>query len=366
MFTMQWLKNYYQMIQSESFAKYEKDFSYKIECSLCGSYRQGNDEPKTVQEIVNAVNGEKISVNSNCQISSHSIFIHGNKSQVAFKYYDKAAQRELGDLIFIIAIVFGGKKYFERMTITQFKKDSRKALTWSFKKEDMEQLYLLSRFPKFKGIGKGSLIPQKEYPLSNNSSCLGSYGMLHTPGDFVFLGAPRFEAALGNKKVIKINDLYYLRGWADVCRWPFRSLMDDEAFAEICPIACSCNSNNNFQMPCYIQPLRLFKNVTYAQNVYDFTDKYLRFYIGEFTHADIGIFNQEAKKMLLDIITAIEKKAKKNNDDNIKDFVSSFRQHSYSHNDDEAKETEGKEPDFDSESGGIGIIYTAVDLGRED
>ena len=43
---------------------------------------------------------------------------------------------ELGDIIFIISIIFNGQKYFEKFTINQFKKDvqRKRAVSWNIKR----------------------------------------------------------------------------------------------------------------------------------------------------------------------------------------------------------------------------------------
>lgn len=199
------IENYIQLIETEHFSKYEKDFAHKIQMGLLEGYQQHDTEPKmvsNVEAIINKVNEFSASVNR-FHISTKGIFIHGNKSQVEFEYSDGSkTQRELGDLIFIISIIYNNKKYFEKFTITQFKKSTNDT-RWDLNKK---QLYLLARFPTFKGA-KGSIISEKEYNLSNYSSCLGSYGLLYKPGDFAFASAKIVEALLGNSKSIGIKSM---------------------------------------------------------------------------------------------------------------------------------------------------------------
>lgn len=367
---VQCIKNYFQFISSAQFAKYEKDFARGIECALCDCYNKGfheTDVVKAVEDRVNSID-DLSTPDGKSEISSKAIFTHGSKSQVIFDCYNKkSAQRELGDLIFIIAIVYNGKKYVERMTITQFKKDSGKPLTWGFNsKSSKEQLYLLSRFPAFKGVGKGSLIRQKKYHLTDYSGCLGSYGMLHTPGDFVFVGAPRFESCLGSKKSIKINDLLLLCNVTDsYC--PINCLLQNGHCMRRGIPPCLVFLSDNVPVPFHcMQPLGLFGNCTYAQHVYDFTDKYLRLLIGEFTYFHNDFHNSGAKDLLQDLIEAISKKAEKEKDKPLADFAKDFLKTSYSDNSDNKEVLRRDPPDFDIDGGGFGIVYTTINVGKGD
>jgi len=158
------VEKYLQLIKTEDFAKYEKDFASKVQIGLNEGYRRGFYEPamvSLVEGIINKLDGLSVSTNK-VKISTKSIFIHGNKSQVEFEYYGQRVQRELGDLIFILSVIYNGRKYFEKCTISQFKKDDDK-LRWNL--SNKEQIYLLSRFPSFRGIG--SIIPMKEFNLPN-------------------------------------------------------------------------------------------------------------------------------------------------------------------------------------------------------
>jgi hypothetical protein len=194
------VEKYLQLINTEHFAEYEKDFAYKVQIGLNEGYSRGFYEPAMVsiiEGIVNKLNDLSASANR-FKISTKSIFIHGNKSQVEFEYYGQRVQRELGDLIFILSVIHNGRKYFEKFTISQFKKDDGN-LRWDI--SNKEQLYLLSRFPSFRGI-KGSIVPMREVNLPNYSGCLGSFNLLFSPGDFVFVSAPQLESFVGNRETI--------------------------------------------------------------------------------------------------------------------------------------------------------------------
>ena len=187
---------YVHLIQTESFAKYEKDFTRRIQEGLIKGFNQGFNELDLVREIANSVNRMSKSFDK-FKITTRGIFIHGSRSRVEFEYYGKRVRRELGDLIFILSIIYNRKKYFEKLTISQAKKgDSR--LRWNL--SNREQVYLLSRFPQFRGV-KGSIIPSRDFNLPNYSGCLGSFNLLFEPGDFIFISAQRLENIVANKKI---------------------------------------------------------------------------------------------------------------------------------------------------------------------
>jgi hypothetical protein len=126
---------YVAATRSDAFATYEKDFAEAISIALSTGYRENRYEPKLVkgiEDVVNRLNRLSMRRHSPFEISTKSIFIHGNKSQVEFSYYGQRKQTEFGDLIFIVSVALNGKKYFEKMTVNQFKKDSlgSKGASW--------------------------------------------------------------------------------------------------------------------------------------------------------------------------------------------------------------------------------------------
>jgi hypothetical protein len=351
------VEKYLQLIKTEDFAKYEKDFASKVQIGLIEVYKQGFYEPEMVsivEGIINNLNGLSVSTNR-VKISTKSIFIHGNKSQVEFEYYGKRVQRELGGLIFILSVIYNGIKYFEKFTISQFKKDDDN-LRWDL--SNKEQIYLLSRFPSFRGI-RGSIIPMREFNLPNYSGCLGSFNLLFRPGDFVFVSAPQLENSVGNRKSLSKANIskleepscYYFPYpipfyWPDIEElfYFWRKLWRHGK-----PIA--------FSPPYFIGILGFSRS---ASNIHEFVDKYLRGNIGELTYSGIGIYNTPAFEFLRELLSAIMIKAQKEKKDEFIDFINEFFRHPYGGNEGGMRE----DVEFDYEGGGIGIIYTSINLGE--
>ncbi|MBI3815185.1 MAG: hypothetical protein HY279_12085 [Nitrospinae bacterium] len=310
--------------------------------------------------MVNSIHGLTMGNNQTYfELSTSSVFIHGNKSQVKFDYYGQSAQRELGDLIFIISVVFNNKKYLEKFTINQFKKDKRssKNILWSM--DNKEQLYLLSRFPTFKGV-RGSLIPMRDFNLQNYSGSLGSYGFLQTPGDFAFVSATKLESYLGSRKTINGNDLYtFHSSLSNYYWWPFEigNLIDIEEWFYICHKLCRHERFFYGLEQCWPN-IGIFGNCHYTQNIHDFVDKYLRLCIGEPTLSEIGINNLSAYAFLVDLLQLV----KRIREEELTKFVDSFFSYHYAGGQGGREISENIE--FDPKGGGVGIIYTTINLGE--
>jgi hypothetical protein len=344
---------------------------------LLEGYQQHDTEPKMVKAIINNVNGLSTSSNG-FHISTKGIFIHGNRSWVEFEYYGNKTKCELGDLIFIISIIYNNNKYFEKLTITQFKKSTNDT-RWDLNKK---QLYLLARFPTFKGA-KGSIIPMKEYNLSNYSSCLGSYGLLYKPGDFAFASAKIVEAILGNSKSIGIKSMLSVTDFREplmLCPHPFFHFKDIEELYLCCKL-CKHNLRSHFfSYPIFQNSfLPVIGNSISSSNVHEFSEKYLRALIGELTFAYEFPYNRLAFQFLQDLMTELKKKGQK--EDKILEFIDSFYWYAYGKGRREGGQKEGGQKeggqgeggegegegglgDFDYDGRGIGIIHTMINLGE--
>lgn len=361
------VKKYINATKSDTFARYEKEFAQRITSALSKGYLQRLPEPPLVQiveNMVNCIHGLTMKNNKTYfELSTCSVFIHGNKSQVEFEYYGQNVQRELGDLIFIISVIFNGKKYFEKFTINQFKKDKRSSRSISWSMDNKEQLYLLSRFPTFKGV-RGSLIPIKDFNLQNYSGSLGSYGFLHIPGDFAFVSATKLESYLGSRKTINGNDLYtFHSSLSNYPWWPFGigHPIDIEEWFYICRKFCRYRELFYGLGHCWPN-IGIFGNCYYTQNIHDFVDKYLKLCLGEPTLTEIGINNPSAHAFLVDLLSSLRRLARSRREEKVGEFIDRFFSYRYAGGQGGREINENIE--FDPEGGGIGIIYTTINLGE--
>lgn len=353
------VRKYMDVIRSDVFTRYEKEFSRRINSALSRGYLQSLPEPPLVQIVENVVNGvRELTMKDHriyFELSTKSVFIHGNKSQVEFDYYGQSMQRELADLIFIISVVFNGQKYFEKFTLNQFKKDKSTVKTVSWDISNREQLYLLSRFPTFKGV-RGSIIPMREYTLPNYSGCLGSYGLLYNPGDFVFVSATELDPFMGYKNSLKINELYHLIYKTGNLAFLYFSYF----YPDINELLYLMNKFYKYYGLKWYFLWNLFGNYHYASNVFDFAHKYLTVGIGEPIFMKIGIDNSQARVFLHELLSAVKIKARGEKD--ILSFIDGFFRYKYAGNESESGFRENIE--FDFEGGGIGMIHTIINLGE--
>ncbi|GIV41536.1 MAG: hypothetical protein KatS3mg034_0846 [Vicingaceae bacterium] len=354
------IEKYIEITNDNGFIIHWKKLSEKLIEGIQSNYSNREDKiVKIIESIINRVGtfktqgkGQKYS------ISTSSIFIHGNKSQVEFIYYGEKKQRELGDIIFILSVVYNGKKYFEKMTINQVKKS--KDISWRFSNQSAkEQLYLLSRFPTFKGI-KRSFIPSKEYNLSNNYGCLGTHGLLYSPGDFALVSSKELEVLLSMKNTLRLDDLLKLERKAMVCSCCIFHDVEECIYIFHKFIHYYPRCLEYFPFVC---DLPVLGNKCISYNVYDFSNKYLLGHIGELIYAKELPYNNSAFQFLQDLLNAIGRKANRENlSDNISKFMSSFYKYEYADSwNGGGIEEYGK---VDYEDGGIGIIHTNVNLGE--
>ena len=339
------ISKYESIVKIDDFIIYEKDFADKIISALSNRYLQDKNEVclvHTIEDIVNKIKNFQ-TISKVFSISTKSIFIHGTKSHVKFNYYGQTTKPiELGDLIFISSVLYNNRKYFEKFTINQFKKDKKKTQSISWRIDNKKQLYLLSRFPAFEGV-KG-IVPKKKYHLSNYSGCLGSYGLLYRPGDFSFVSATRLDSYIGHNTSLKKTELYY---------------MDDRALKFLYtryPIFYPK------ALVLYFPPHNILGNCHFSSNVYDFIHEYLRMNVGELVFTKEGLSNLQAKRFLHELLSTIRIKAEKENDKAAINFIDDFLRVNYAY--DERQNRFNENLDFDPEGGGIGIVHTTIDLGE--
>lgn len=319
--------------RSDEFVEYQKEFAKLLTFTLCREYPNG--EVLSVQAFNDFVNSYPNLTKTNLQagkirfdLVANSVFVHGKKSQVEFDYPGQTSGPvELGDLIFICTLVFQGKRYFERMTISQFKMDNDTKNIFSWTIDNDKQLYLLSRFPKFKCVE--GILPKKEYSLPNTSGCLGSYGLIQKPGDFTFVSGTRLDALLGKRKTIRKYELYGNSAY-------HRRLLSYRSIINGCHLCL---------------------------DAYSFADNYLGLNIGEPIVVLQTNHNLQARAILGYLVRSLRVESKKGRPTpGVARFIDSFRQFPYA--DGFGQDDRPEDLGSVDENNGIGIVHATVKLGE--
>ncbi len=361
------IQKYIETSAHEDFVSHWKQLAERLIKGIRAGYDQGSPEPeivKTVESVIQQV-GSFTTSNNDFSIHTRSIFVHGSRSQVKFDFYGQETQRELGDIILILSIVYRGKKFFEKMTINQVKKNAWGRTSWSFNsKSPAEQLYLLSRFPTFTGV-KGSIIPMKRYNLPNFSGCLGSHGLLYPPGDFALISSKKLSITLSGLRTFRLGDIF--KAMKDICGYfpPYDMYCNDTE--EILKIILHLQRFQRFpyyrpftKMCEYWKPWlcypRVLGNICVASNAYDFAHVYLLGHVGEPIYTATRTINRQAFEFLHDLLRVIRHKGKREYDD----FVKSFAVFPYASVD--PPDRGRQEIEFDPEGGGLGIVHTLINL----
>jgi hypothetical protein len=329
------LSQFGEIIGYESFAKYQKEFAHKMTSSLSKDFLKGSKETKlahTIENLVNSVHDHhergKGPGGSWFELVTKSIFIHGNKSHVQFDFYGITSEPvELGDIIFMCSVIFRGKKYFEKLTITQLKMQRRKKGPIAWRIDNEKQLFLLSRFPQFSVIR--GIIPKKTYNLQNISACLGSYGLLFRPGDFTLVSATMLDAILGQGKTVtqsKLTSHYWgLQKGSSLC-YP------------------------------------VFDDCLFSPNVYIFADRFLKLNIGELVFSSLGIYNRQGRVFVKDLFGELRRRMLKTREPKLTEFMRHLESFPYADENDVGRDNDN--PDIEANDGGIGIVHTTINLGE--
>ncbi len=183
--------------RSDAFIRDEKKVCATLQGALAAVYLNDGNEVQLVEHTIDALNS-----NHGQHFKLESMFIHGNRSSVAFDYYGKVAKKELGDFLVVSTLTNRGTPILQKLTIVQAKRDTMKPYAWGI---DKEQLYFLSNWPEFQGVI--GLFPKRVLTIPDYSGCLGSYYLYREPGDFVFASAKELEKSLGSRKRINFDEL---------------------------------------------------------------------------------------------------------------------------------------------------------------
>ncbi len=150
-----WREEYFDLwlnlIHSSEFSDFADDLYRVLIISL--KTAPGKDEPKVVERLVNNLNTHNFPpTRSFFKIEPRSVFIHGGKSHVKYKWGKQEKRCELGDAVFIVELRRRGLPSLIKLTFSQFKRLEPDKIWTPKKNGDFKQLLLLALFPEFEGI----------------------------------------------------------------------------------------------------------------------------------------------------------------------------------------------------------------------
>ena len=358
------LIGYLDIVTSREFANHREELANRLMQAIRDGYNNNLREERIVERMVRKINNFQ-TLGSYFILETKSIFVHGGKSQVKFDYYGTEKQVELGDMIFILDIVYGGFKFFETYTINQVKKatNNTKRIRWTLTGNSKLQAYLLSRFPSFYSVS--GVVPNRIYSLCNTFGCLGTHGLLFPPGDFALVSSLHLETILFSKNIIVFSDLYGALNNHTCCHDQFSQLVKrgiwllarekllehwlllEELQALFLSIWLLCEKN------CI-----MLSNRCNAPNAHAFTDRYLRGQAGELVYAAKLYHNRSALSFLHDILNQIRAKYSPTFDR----FVDEYFQFKYYN--DRTRSWSSSKDNFESgdNEGGLGIVHTRIHI----
>lgn len=383
-------EEFLELIGTSDFLNYYRNLCEEVIKSLNFGFINNQKEPDILKSLVKSIcKTKKI---NNSEIKTYGIFIHGQKSQVEFDYLGQNTQKELGDLLFLLTVVNKQKILFEKFTISQFKKSSNTKTIRSWK-IDKEQLYLLSRFPEFNGVS--GIVKGKKLKLNNFLGYLGSYNLLYSPGDFVYVTAPVLEDLLGGKSSIKRSDFALLNTYHNNCipfccfkHYPELRYCLEECFDRW--VSSECRYFFKHLLICLDKCLPHFRHKRclfdyspiwfssiYSNNIYNFLFNYLTGRIGELINCDCFCINKTAKSFIKNLFQYIYIKANQPQDNvmkflgisrtedlkNIKEYIQLKDFENYG--DGGGGGEVNREGDFQDGKGGFGIIHTVINMGQD-
>ena len=338
----------FELENSDKFLQYTNVLSDSLCTVIKQDYEQGANEPTIVKDISKAINlvktvPERLESGLMFSYNINSAFIHGKKSFVEFSLAGSKECCELGDIVFVSSLAWRGKIVAERITINQVKKEKPQSKSsWEINKT---QLFLLTRFPTFKGVS--GIFNGDTVNAVNETGCLGSYGFLKYSDDLAFVGSIILDACLGGESTLKKDSFLCFH------------LLDK--LSNIGSIGFS---------PFYFRSRFWSYSVEYCPNIYDFVRYYCRLLIGEPVCGYYG-FNSSIKSLVDIIKNFANKKAKEDKTSKeLQALVTSFSMFPYAY-----QETSGNKngrviednPSIEietGEDGGHAIIHSIIDIGE--
>ncbi len=193
------------LMTDENFLGFQNDLALDIYNELGKGFSANDNEVSLVTKLCDITKGKSYG-----PISIYSDKIHGGRSYVEFNYMDKPVTKELGDMAIITIVSSGRERLLQKMCLIQNKKGNNaessknvESFRWDI---DSEQLYLLKNFPRLSGK-KGILKHCRDISFRNTEGGLGAFGLMHFPGDMIFVVAPLLAELLKGRKSLNTFDI---------------------------------------------------------------------------------------------------------------------------------------------------------------
>ncbi len=272
------VENFFSWINSVEFSEFITRLADDIRIKIASNYNK--DEPDIVKEITASFKEKSLMRGKFFRVKTSAEFIHGSKSQVIFPFDKNELQRELGDIVFITVLRINRNFTLRKLSIIQVKKANK--TNWRID-IDQGQLYLLSTFPKFKGVS--GFFKDGEFKFFNYSNNLGGYVIFNGTGDLMHTSAILLRKILCSSKSISYQKLY-----GNLLPLP-KNLYCYSCRSEIIrafePLICEYDKDlfqlfmtNNFDSS-YIYTFFKNLNDVYSLYIYDFLRSLFKLSIGE-------------------------------------------------------------------------------------
>lgn len=350
---------------SEAFATYGEELANAITYDL---KKEVDKEQKMVEQIAGSLNGRK-SILKDVELSTYACFIHGPRSMVEFEIPGIGQiKKELGDLLLVLTICGDDYELLRKATFVQVKmaaKKRKRVFSWAI---DQGQLYLSSRFPRFRPAQCPILPRSKEYHIRNISGSLGSYALFSNCGSMIWIASEMLEMLFGPQKgssdekvTINNKEIAQVYRAVNMETCDRKAVVLDRIFSYGISGICShgfCPASNFLPLGCSL----------ISANVHNFVDSYLKGFIGETVYFAHGFYNCMASNLVHDIIAGLESWAKGKRDTLAMEVLKSFKMFKRIQDGNERSRSDGEEVDMEYalpagwDEGGIGLVHTVIRL----
>ncbi len=272
----------------DGFLRFQNQLTEGLYDSLTQGYTVNEGEVALVKRMVASLNGQSYS-----DIHIYTSMLHGTRSYVEFKHMDKPVTKELGDMAVITLVTSGNERLFQRLSIIQNKKE--RSGKWHI---DTEQLYLLKNFPTLSG-SKGIFRNCTDVIFRNYSGCLGSFGLLLSPGEMILASAPLVTEFLRDKNILDYSEIALITKQGFIASatessahfWPLATRFPPEDWFYLME---KFYHRFGFPYPTTYAGSGFLGNVHFTRDLYDFVRNWTQINLGEITFAHDRVLNQTA------------------------------------------------------------------------